>query len=67
MPTYKYVCEDEECNHSIEATQKITDDPIIFCPNCGKETFKRVVYASSFILKGDGWYKNTTKPSDKDS
>ena len=66
MPTYKYKCKDEECNHSIETTQKITEDPLVFCPHCGKETFRRVPTISSFILKGKGWYKNTIKPSDND-
>ena len=67
MPTYEYKCENENCEHTLEIIQSIKEEPLEFCPNCGEKTFKRVPSLSSLILKGYGWYKNTTKPSSNDS
>ena len=35
MPTYDYIC--DACEHSWELFQKITDDPVKKCPECGKK------------------------------
>lgn len=59
MPTYTYRC--ENCNLEIEQVQKITDDPLITCPECTHETLKRVIQANPFLLKGSGWYKKAHK------
>lgn len=56
MPIYEYKC--TECNHELEVLQKFSDEPKTVCPNCEKETLKKVISASTFILKGDGWFKN---------
>ena len=55
MPTYEYQCPD--CEHQFEAFQKITDDPITDCPECGKDNVQRLISATAFHLKGSGWYK----------
>jgi len=54
--TYEYVC--TECKHEWEHEAKITDDPLQVCPECKKNTAKRLVSGGSgFILSGGGWSK----------
>jgi len=55
MPTYRYECSD--CGHGEEVVQKITADPLERCPVCGGNGYRRVLFATGFILKGSGWYK----------
>lgn len=55
MPIYEYQC--SSCGHKEEFIQKMSDEPIKVCPNCGKETFDKLMSAGGFILKGNGWYK----------
>src|SRR5262249_52495737 len=33
MPLYEYRC--QKCGHQLEARQKISDAPLLTCPNCG--------------------------------
>jgi putative FmdB family regulatory protein len=67
MPIYEYKC--EECGHQLEAIQKFSDDPITECPKCKKPALKKMLSASAFHLKGNGWYetdfKNTGGKADK--
>ncbi len=64
MPIYEYKC--TECEHRLEKLQKMNDDPLKDCPECGKSSLTKLVSASSFKLKGSGWYetdfKNKKKP-----
>ncbi len=53
MPIYEYEC--SSCEKIFEVIQKITDDPLEKCPDCGKE-IKRLISRNSFILKGTGWF-----------
>jgi len=41
MAKYDYRC--ENCGHEFEATQKMTDDKLTTCPECNKETLKRLI------------------------
>jgi putative FmdB family regulatory protein len=59
MPIYVYKC--ESCGFEKDALQKITDAPLNTCPHCHNETFKKQVTASSFQLKGSGWYATDFK------
>ncbi len=55
MPTYEYHC--KACDHEFEREQRITEDPVKKCPECGKLKVKRLISSgSSFQLKGGGWY-----------
>ena len=54
MPTYEYRC--DKCGETFEVFQRITDDPVRTCQDCGGEV-RRLVNATNFILKGSGWYK----------
>ena len=53
MPVYEYEC--PECKKVHEVQQKMTDEPLFTCPECGGEV-KKLISASSFQLKGGGWY-----------
>lgn len=55
MPTYEYLC--SACGHNFEQVQKISEDALKDCPQCGKSELKRLVNAAAFHLKGSGWYK----------
>jgi len=35
--------------------QKITDEPLSVCSDCGGE-LKKLIAHTSFVLKGSGWY-----------
>lgn len=54
MPIYEYQC--SQCGHQLETIQKITDEPLKECPQCGKASLNKLISATSFQLKGTGWY-----------
>jgi putative FmdB family regulatory protein len=59
MPIYEYQC--EHCNHTLEAIQKMSEGPLKECPQCQKESLKKLVSAAGFRLKGTGWYETDFK------
>ena len=63
MPIYEYVC--NNCGHYLEALQKLSDEPLVFCPECGDAGLRKQVSAAAFRLKGTGWYETDFKNSDK--
>jgi putative FmdB family regulatory protein len=63
MPIYEYQC--ESCGHALEKLQRISDDPLKECPECGKAELRRLVSAAGFRLKGAGWYETDFKKGDK--
>lgn len=63
MPIYEYVC--DNCSHHLEALQKMSDEPLVFCPECGEAGLRKQVSAAAFRLKGTGWYETDFKNSDK--
>ena len=58
MPIYEYEC--PVCG-SFETLQRISDAPLKTCPRCAEKgennSVKKLMSASSFQLKGSGWYK----------
>jgi putative FmdB family regulatory protein len=54
MPIYAYKC--ESCGHAKDVLQKISDEPLTVCPQCGAAQFQKQVTAAGFQLKGSGWY-----------
>ncbi len=54
MPTYEYLC--QACSHRFETWQKMADEPLTICPECGGH-IRRVLHASGIIFKGSGFYK----------
>ncbi len=65
MPTYEYQC--QKCGFEFEREQRITADAIKTCPECKSRKAKRLLSASSFILKGGGWYADGYGSSGKKS
>ena len=63
MPIYEYQC--QACQNQIEALQKISDTPLLDCPQCGEACLKKKVSAAAFRLKGSGWYETDFKTGNK--
>ncbi|PCJ27795.1 MAG: FmdB family transcriptional regulator [SAR86 cluster bacterium] len=63
MPIYEYQC--TNCEHQLEALQKISDGPLKDCPACEKPKLEKLVSAASFRLKGSGWYETDFKTGNK--
>ncbi len=59
MPFYEYQC--QSCGVHQEALQKITDAPLKKCPDCGKNSLRKLMSAPVFRLKGSGWYETDFK------
>src|SRR6201995_1693486 len=52
MPIYEYRCEN---GHLFEVMQKITEDPVTVCPECGAPV-QRVFHPVAVHFKGSGFY-----------
>lgn len=63
MPIYEYKC--KQCDHEMEALQKMSDDSLTDCPKCGKPELKKMISAAGFRLKGGGWYETDFKSGSK--
>ncbi|MCK6512851.1 zinc ribbon domain-containing protein [Myxococcota bacterium] len=57
MPLYEYGC--SACGHIVELMQSasLAKAPDA-CEKCGSSTMEKMLSRTSFILKGDGWYKD---------
>jgi len=73
MPVYTYHC--EKCEHEFEKYQSFSEDSLTTCPECGKETLRKVYSPALVVFKGSGYYVTDTKshsptltpPNSKDS
>ena len=63
MPIYGYVC--KSCEHRFDVLQKMSDDPLVHCPDCGEPSLQKELSAPKFRLKGSGWYETDFKTGDK--
>ena len=63
MPIYEYQCKD--CEHVFDVLQKISDEPLTYCPECGKPELRKLLSAPNFRLKGGGWYETDFKDKNK--
>ena len=63
MPIYEYAC--VSCEHQFETIQRVGEDPLKDCPECGKAELKKLVSVAAFRLKGGGWYETDFKSGDK--
>ena len=59
MPIYGYAC--KNCEHTLDVLQKISDDSLVDCPECGEPQLRRQLSAPRFRLKGTGWYETDFK------
>jgi putative FmdB family regulatory protein len=55
MPIYEYQC--NHCKEVFEIFHKIDEDVKVACPKCLTPA-KKIISATSFILKGSGFYVN---------
>ena len=61
MPIYEYRC--SSCGFQKEYLQKVSDPLLRVCPECGKETYGKMLTTAGFQLKGGGWYATDFKHS----
>ena len=66
MPTYEYTCRD--CSHTFDVVQKMTDEPLTICPECGGE-LRKVFAVPAIAFRGSGFYatdhgKKSKRPSE---
>ena len=54
MPIYEYRC--SSCGFQKEYLRKLSDPVLTVCPECGEQTFCKMLSAAGFQLKGSGWY-----------
>jgi putative FmdB family regulatory protein len=51
MPIYEYEC--RSCGHIFDALQKIAEQPLNDCPECGKPGLQKLLSAPAFQVKGE--------------
>jgi len=61
MPIYEYRC--SSCGFQKEHLRKLTDPILTVCPECGKASYRKMLTAAGFQLKGSGWYATDFKGS----
>ncbi len=63
MPLYEYQC--LSCGNVSEVIQRMSDDPLSTCEECGGE-LKKLLSAPAFQFKGSGWYVTDYADKGKD-
>lgn len=63
MPIYEYHC--KACDHDLETIQKLSDEPLKVCPECGQPELVKKISAAAFRLSGSGWYETDFKSGNK--
>lgn len=63
MPIYEYQC--NACGHRLEIIQKMSDEPLRYCPACSQAELQKLISAAGFRLKGSGWYETDFKSGSK--
>ena len=53
MPTYDYQCQK---GHRFEVFQRMSDEPVAECPECGEAARRVISGGAGFLFKGDGFY-----------
>jgi len=61
MPIYTYRC--QECGIQFERTQKFSDTPLKHCPECDKDTLRKVYTPVGVVFKGSGFYSTDNRSS----
>jgi putative FmdB family regulatory protein len=59
MPTYEYEC--DSCGISFERLQRISDEPIRACPECGGQVRRLISTGGGLVFKGPGFYATDYK------
>ncbi len=53
MPTYDYACPQ---GHRFEVFQKMSDEPVAQCPECGESAERQISGGAGFLFQGEGFY-----------
>ncbi|MBM3145291.1 MAG: zinc ribbon domain-containing protein [Chloroflexi bacterium] len=61
MPIYTYRC--ENCGVQFDRSQRFSDDPLSMCPECEKETLRKVFLPVGIVFKGSGFYSTDHRSS----
>jgi putative FmdB family regulatory protein len=61
MPTYDYECPK---GHRFEVFQKMTDEPVAACPECGGPASRKISGGAGFLFKGEGFYITDSRSDD---
>jgi putative FmdB family regulatory protein len=61
MPIYTYRC--ENCGIQFDRRQHFEDKPLIKCPECSKESLRKVYLPVGIVFKGSGFYTTDHRSS----
>lgn len=61
MPTYEYRCPD---GHEFEVFQRMSDEPVASCPECGKPSSRLLSGGGGLLFKGEGFYITDYRSAD---
>jgi putative FmdB family regulatory protein len=61
MPTYEYRCPE---GHTFDVFQKMSDDPVATCPECGRAAERQISRGAGFLFKGEGFYTTDYRSKD---
>ncbi|MFZ5818380.1 MAG: FmdB family zinc ribbon protein [Chloroflexota bacterium] len=59
MPVYSYRC--ESCGVQFERHQSFSDSPLKRCPECNKNSLRKVIGPVGVVFKGSGFYATDHK------
>lgn len=65
MPTYEYAC--SSCNATLTVQQKMTDDALTVCPDCGEPSLRKLFHNVGVVFKGSGFYRTDSRSGSKSS
>ena len=54
MPTYEYRC--TTCSHEFEKFQRMSEEPVAECPECGAKSERKLSAGAGLLFKGSGFY-----------
>ena len=63
MPIYEYAC--DSCEHRFETIQRVSEEPLRDCPECGDKSLKKLLSAPGSRIKGSGRYETHFKTRNK--
>lgn len=59
MPTYAYAC--SACEHAFDVRQSFSDDALTVCPQCERESLRKVFSPVGVVFKGSGFYRTDSR------